>query len=97
MLPARPATTYTSPVVTRARTVRLTPASYDLLEQEARRRGTDPDALADELLRSDLAAPAPGDLETALAGLAKLRAGLPEIDGVALAREARRELEERDA
>jgi hypothetical protein len=40
---------------------------------------------------------APGHLEAALAGLAELRAGLPEIDGVALAREARRELEERDA
>lgn len=83
-------------MATRARTVRLTPDSYELLEQEARRRGTDPDALADELLRSDLAAAAPGDLEAALAGLAEFRAGLPEIDGVALAREARRELEERD-
>ena len=95
--PARRPATYTSPVATRARTIRLTPTSYDLLEQEARRRGTDPDALADELLRSDLAAAAPGDLEAALAGLAELRAGLPEIDGVALAREARRELEERGA
>jgi len=84
-------------VATRARTIRLSPTSYDLLEQEARRRGTDPDALADELLRSDLAAVVPGDLEVALAALAELRAGLPEIDGVALAREARRELEERDA
>lgn len=81
---------------TRARTVRLTPASYDLLEQEARRRGTDPDALADELLRSDLAASAPCDLDSSLAGLTELRAGLPEIDGVGLAREARRELEQRD-
>jgi len=96
--PARRAATYTSPVASGARTSRLTRTSYDLLEQEARRRGTDPDALADELLRSDLAASAaPRDLEAALAGLAELRAGLPEIDGVALAREARRELEERDA
>lgn len=84
-------------MATRARTVRLTPASYDLLEQEARRRGTDPDALADELLQYDLAAGPRGDLDAALAGLAELRGGLPEIDGVALARDARRELEERGA
>lgn len=89
--------TYTCQMATRPRTVRLTPASYDLLEQEARRRGTDPDALADELLRSDLAAPTQGNMRAALAGLAELRAGLPEIDGVALARGARRELEERGA
>lgn len=84
-------------MATHPRTVRLTPASYDLLEQEARRRGTQPDALAEELLRADLARAEAGDLETALVGLAELRAGLPEIDGVGLAREARRELEARGA
>jgi hypothetical protein len=84
-------------MATRARTIRLTRASYDLLVQEARRRGTEPEALAEELLRADLSGGVPADLDTALAGLAELRSGLPEIDGVALAREARRELEERHA
>lgn len=62
-----------------------------------RRRGIDPDALADELVRTKLEAVANGDLDAALAGLAELRASLPDIDGVALAREARRDLEQRDA
>ena len=84
-------------MATHPRKVRLTPASYDLLEQEARRRGTDPDALADELLQADLAGRAPADLDATLAGLAGFRAGLPEIDGVALARDARAELQERGA
>ncbi len=70
--------------------------SYDLLQQEASRRGIEPDALADELLRTDLGASA-GDLQSALAGLAELRTRLPNIDGVALAREARTELERRGA
>ncbi len=69
-------------------------ASYDLLLQEASRRGVEPDALADELVRADLGAGA-GDLESALAGLVELRARLPDIDGVMLAREARTELERR--
>ena len=84
-------------MATRARTVRLTPTSYDLLEQEARRRGTEPDTLADELLRGDLGAGAGEDLDAVLARSDELRARLPEIDGVALAREARRELDDRDA
>lgn len=66
-----------------------------MLERRARRRGTAPDALADELLRSDLAAAVPSGLDAALAGLAEFRAKLPEIDGLALAREARLGLEER--
>ncbi|HYM45934.1 MAG TPA: hypothetical protein VES65_07205 [Solirubrobacteraceae bacterium] len=49
-----------------------------------------------ELVRADFGATA-GDLESALAGLADLRAKLPEIDGVILAREARAELEHRGA
>ena len=84
-------------MATRPRTVRLQAASYDLLEQEARRRGMEPDALAEELLRADLEGAPSDDLEAALAGLHELRAGLPEIDGVALAREARRDLDQRDA
>jgi hypothetical protein len=81
-------------MATRERTVRLPQASYDLLLQEASRRGVEPDALADELVRTDLGA-ITGDLEGALAGLAELRTRLPDIDGVTLAREARAELEQR--
>jgi hypothetical protein len=38
-----------------------------------------------------------GDLESALAGLAALRSTLGKVDGLALAREARTELEQRGA
>jgi hypothetical protein len=81
-------------MATREQTIRLPQASYDLLLQEANRRGVEPDALADELVRADLGA-STGDLESALAGLAELRRRLPDIDGLVLAREARTELERR--
>jgi hypothetical protein len=81
-------------MATRERTVRLPQASYDLLLQEASRRGVEPNALADELVRAALGA-STADLESALAGLAELRTRLPDIDGVVLAREARTELERR--
>ena len=81
-------------MATSERTIRLPQASYDLLLQEANRRGVEPDALADELVRTDLEA-STSDLQSALVGLAKLRAELPDIDGVTLAREARTELEHR--
>jgi len=84
-------------MATRDRTVRLTPTSYSLLEQEARRRGTEPDTLAEELLRADLENGASEDLDAVLARSDELRARLPEIDGIALARYARRELDDRDA
>jgi len=77
------------------RTVRLTPTSYDLLQQEARRRGTEPNALAEELLRADLENGAGEDLDAVLARSDELRSRLPEIDGVALARGVRRELDNR--
>lgn len=82
-------------MATHDRTVRLTPMSYELLEQEARRRGTEPDVLAEELLRADLENGSSEDLEAALARADELRSRLPEIDGVALAREARGELDNR--
>ena len=82
-------------MATHDRTVRLTPMSYELLEQEARRRGTEPDVLAEELLRADLGNGSSEDLEVALARADELRSRLPEIDGVALAREARGELDNR--
>lgn len=86
-----------SSMATRPRTIRLTPGSYDLLKREATRRGKEPDALAEELLRADLGGE-PGDaLDAALVQLAEFRAGLPEIDGIELARAARNELEARDA
>jgi len=44
-----------------------------------------------------LVAEARGNLDAALTALADFRAGLPRIDGVALAHEARDEFEERDA
>jgi hypothetical protein len=79
------------------RTVHLQDASYALLEAEARRRGIDPDALADALVRADLSAPGDNgeDLESVLGDLAELRDELPEIDGVVLARDARAQLERR--
>lgn len=79
------------------RTVHLQEASYALLEAEARRRGIDPDALVDALVRADLSAPGESgeDLESVLGDLAELRDELPEIDGVVLARDARAQLERR--
>lgn len=75
-------------MATPARIVYLPEASYDLLLQEANRRGVAPDALADDLLHTRLKA-STGDLQSALAGLAELRTRLPDIDGVTLGREAR--------
>jgi hypothetical protein len=71
-------------------------SSYELLATEAQRRGVEPDALADELVRADLGARGADDLESALGGLAQLRERMPEIDGVLLARNARAALERRD-
>lgn len=79
-----------------AHTITLAEDAYALLAREAQRRGIDPDALAGELLRADLA-PAQGELESALSGLAGLRDRLGEIDGLALARDARGELDRRVA
>jgi len=82
--------------VSSERPLRLSAASYELLVREARRRGVEPDALADEIVRTNLSA-ASGDLASALSALAQFRATLPEIDGLALARESRDELHERGA
>ena len=70
--------------------VRLGDESYELFVSEARRCGVEPDVLADELLRVDLA-PTDGDLEQALAGLAESAAtktapiGLAEMQELASA------------
>ncbi|MFZ1155546.1 MAG: hypothetical protein WAN93_11635 [Solirubrobacteraceae bacterium] len=50
--------------------------------------------MADELIRANLVQ-GTGELETAIRELAQLRAELPDLDGVALADNARAELEQR--
>jgi hypothetical protein len=77
------------------RTIHLPESSYELLSAEARWRGLAPDALAEELVRADLGGQGEQDIEAALRGLAELRAGLPEIDGLVLARDARKQLDQR--
>ena len=73
----------------RDRSVRLHRDAYDVLVSEAGRRGVEPDALADELVRAVLAPGARGDLDAALDALAEFRADLPRIDVVALVRAGR--------
>jgi hypothetical protein len=83
-------------VATGQRTIHLPEGSCTLLAAEAQRRGIDPDALADELVRADLGTPGEqDDLEVVLGALAELRSELREIDGIALARDARDALERR--
>jgi hypothetical protein len=77
------------------RSVRLSEDSWGLLVREAQRRGIEPGVLVEQLVRDRLE-PVRGDLEWALGGLAELRAGLPEIDGLALACEARGDLDRRE-
>jgi hypothetical protein len=84
-------------MATSPRTVELQPDAYDLVVREAERRGVEPDALVDELVRTDLGQRANGDLKPALNALAEFRAGLPSIDAVALVREGRDELDARGA
>ena len=83
-------------MATRTRTVHVSPDAYDLLVHEAERRGVAPDALADELVKADLA-PVEFDLEQTLADLAEVRGRLRGggMDAVALVREGRDELERR--
>lgn len=80
----------------RPTTVRLSRTSEDLLLREASRRGITPDALADELLQAALTTRR-GDLAGVLSGLARFRASLPQIDGLATSRAARGDLEHRRA
>jgi hypothetical protein len=80
----------------RDRVIHVSPDAYDRLEQEAGRRGVQPDALADELLAAELA-PANSDLESILAELAAIRGRMRggSDDAVAIVREGREELERR--
>jgi hypothetical protein len=85
------------PMVAADRTVQLQQDAYDLLVKEAARRGVEPEALADELLRADLVAAERRDHAAALDALAEFRAGLPPADAVVLVREGRAELDARSA
>ena len=84
-------------MATSPRTIELKPDSYELVVREAERRGVEPDALVDELVRTDLGRHGNGDLDAALDALAEFRADLPPIDAVALVREGRDALEARSA
>jgi hypothetical protein len=85
-------------MATRTRTVHVSPDAYDRLVQEAERRGVAPDALADELVKADLA-PTGFDLDQTLADLAGVRSRLRTggLDAVAVVREGRDELERRSS
>ncbi|MDQ5807111.1 MAG: hypothetical protein M3320_00380 [Actinomycetota bacterium] len=79
-------------MTTSARTIELQPDAYALVVSEAQRRGADPDALLDELMRNDLGH-RNCDLNEALDALAEFRAGFPPLDSVALVREGHEGLE----
>jgi hypothetical protein len=81
----------------RPHTIELQPDAFDLVTREAARRGVSPDQVVEEIIRTDLAMTRRGDLDAALRRAADLRLTLPRLDGVALAREARDELEARSA
>jgi hypothetical protein len=71
----------------------LQPDAYDLVVREAERRGIEPDALVDELVRTDLGRRANGNLDATLDALAEFRSRLPLIDAAALLRQSHDELE----
>lgn len=82
-------------------TVRLDSADYERLEETADQLGMRPGTLARVLLHASLAGARTASLGSrarAVAALARLRdiaAGLPPVDAVEVAAEARRELEDR--
>lgn len=82
-------------------TVRLEAEDYNRLEAEARRQGMEPDALAQTYVRDGLPDDPTEDERRmqagldALARLAELRADLPEVDAVEIARQSREDLERR--
>ena len=84
-------------MVLRPHTIELASDAFDLVSREAQRRGMSPDQVVEEMIRIDLAAADGGDLDAALRRAADLRSTLPRLDGVALAREARADLEARGA
>ena len=82
-------------------TVRLDSTDYEWLEETADQLGMRPGTLAKVLLHASLAGARTaslGNRARALAALARLRemaAGLPAVDALAVANEARRELDAR--
>jgi hypothetical protein len=84
-------------------TVRLDSVDYKRLEETADQLGMRPGTLAKVLLHASLTVVRTasfGDRARALAALARLRemaVGLPPVDAVAIAAEARRELDTRTA
>jgi hypothetical protein len=84
-------------MASRAHTIELQADAFDLVNREAQRRGVSPDQVVEEIIRTDLAVVHGGDLDAALRRATELRQTLPRLDGVALAREARADLEARSA
>jgi hypothetical protein len=84
-------------MASRAHTIELQADAFDLVNREAQRRGVSPDQVVEEIVRRGLAVVHGGDLDAALRRAAELRSTLPSRDGVALAREARADLEARCA
>jgi len=83
-------------MATSPRTIELQPDAYDLVVREAERRGVGPDAVVDELVRTELGQ-GNGEPVAALDALAEFRDGLAPMDAVALVREGRDELGARGA
>ncbi len=84
-------------------TVRLDSSDYERLEETADQLGMRPGTLAKVLLHASLTGARTaslGNRARAIAALARLRemaAGLPQVDAVAIANEARQELDARTA
>ena len=79
----------------RTHTIELAPDTFDLVSREARRCGVSFDKVVTDIVRTDLAAIGGDDLQAVLRRAADVRWTLPGLDGVALAHEARAELEAR--
>lgn len=89
---------------TKAITVRLAAGDYERLSAEAARLGMRTGTLVRAYLRAGMSAPVESEVErrrrvglAALDRLTALTADLPLIDAVKVARDSRRELEERAA
>lgn len=84
-------------MASRAHTIELQADAFDLVNREAQRRGVSPDQVVEDIIRTDLAVVHGGELDAALRRAADLRSTLPRLDGVALAHDARADLEARSA
>ena len=84
-------------MASRAHIIELAADAFDLVNREAQRRGVSPDRVVEDIIRTDLAVVHGGELDAALRRAADLRSTLPRLDGVALAHDARADLEARSA